>query len=226
MRRRCVAIVSTDISQRKTALAHVLWIGGAPDARKTTVARHLAERLGLQLYLLDAAQPTHWERSTPEQQPTLCAFQAMSMDGRWVQQTPEAMATQIMCIGEERLHLAVEDLLTLPKTPSIVAEGPWFFPELIAPLLSNLRQGIWLVPTEEFKRASAIRRNKPTIRHQTSDPGWAARNWLKRDMLLDAHVRRQTAAVGLRLVEVDGSRSVEQMVSLLEEHFHPLLTLQ
>lgn len=33
----------------KAALRHVLWIGGAPDAGKTTVARILAERHRFQL---------------------------------------------------------------------------------------------------------------------------------------------------------------------------------
>ena len=40
-----------DDETRKQALTHVLWIGGAPDAGKTSVALALAEKYGLQFYL-------------------------------------------------------------------------------------------------------------------------------------------------------------------------------
>ena len=55
---------SPDAAARRAALAHVRWLGGAPDAGKTTVARALAHRFGLRLYLLDDAQPAHWARAT------------------------------------------------------------------------------------------------------------------------------------------------------------------
>ena len=203
----------------QAALDHVLWIGGAPDAGKTTVARLLVERHGLQLYVLDAAMQAHWARATPERQPELTAFQALTMDERWVLPTPQAMAQQILRIGAERFFLAVEDLLALPKRPRVLAEGPWLFPEFVAPLLSTPRQAIWLVPTGEFKRASAARRDKPTIRHQTSDPEGAHRNWLERDQLLDAHVRGQADALGLALMEVDGSKPPGEVAARLERHF-------
>jgi hypothetical protein len=60
---------SLDAAAGRAALAHVLWLGGAPDAGKTTVARALARRFGLRLYLLDDAQPAHWARATPAREP-------------------------------------------------------------------------------------------------------------------------------------------------------------
>ena len=203
----------------RKALAHVRWIGGAPDAGKTTVARLLAQRHGFHLYVLDAAMQAHWARATTERHPELVAFQALSMDERWVLPTPEAMAQQIVRIGAERFGLALEDLLALAKRPPVLAEGPWLFPELVAPLVSGPRRAIWLVPSAEFKRASAARRDKPTIRHQTSDPERARRNWLQRDLLLDAHIRTQAAAFGLTVLEVDGTESPEQAAARLERHF-------
>ena len=208
-----------DTPALKASLAHVYWIGGAPDAGKTTVARLLADRHALQLYVLDAAMKAHWERSTPDAQPELTAFQRLTMDERWVRPDPQAMANQTLCIGAERVALAVEDLLALPRDRPILAEGPWFFPELVFPLLADPRRAIWLVPTDTFKRASAARRDKPTIRHETSDPDRATRNWLARDLLLDSHVREQAASRRLTLLEVDGTRSPEDMATLLAAHF-------
>jgi hypothetical protein len=109
----------------KTALDHVLWLGGAPDAGKTTVARLLAERHGFHLYVLDAAMQAHWAKATPARHPALTAFQALTLDVRWVLPTPAAMAQQIVRIGAERFDLAIEDLLMLPRQPRILAEGPW-----------------------------------------------------------------------------------------------------
>jgi hypothetical protein len=205
-------------------LRHVLWIGGAPDAGKTSVARALAAAHGLRAYHLDAAGPSHWARATPERHPCLSTFLAMSMDERWVLRSPEAMAEGVLGTGPEHTALAIEDLLALLSEPPIVAEGPWFFPVDIAPLLSDSRQAIWLVPSEEFKRASAARRGKPTFRDETSDPDRATRNWLARDLLLGEHVRRQARELGLTVYDVDGSRSLDEMVALLERHLAPYLS--
>lgn len=167
---------------------------------------------------------THCSRATRERQPELFAFQALTMDERLVLPTPRVIADGIIRIGAERFGLGVEDLLALPKRPRVLAEGPCPFPELVAPLLSDLHQAVWLVPTAAFKRASATRRDKPTSRHQTSDPERATRKWLERDLPLDAHVRRQAAELGLTLLEVDGSKTPEEMAMLVEQHFGPHLT--
>ena len=214
----------------------MLWIGGAPDAGKTTVARLLAERYGLRLYELDAAVAAHWARVTPERHPALAAFKAMSMDERWVLQSPREMADQIIRIGAERFAMALEDLHGTAGSEAghgeggqtVLVEGPWLFPALVAPLLSDRREAIWLVPSEGFKRESGQRRDKPTIRHQTSDPERASRNWYERDLLLDAHVRESGTALGLTVVEVDGSKTPAEMGDLVAAHFapfHPSLTI-
>ncbi len=89
----------------------------------------------------------------------------------------------------------------------------------MAPLLSSPRHGIWLVPTTEYKLASAARRDKPRVRSQTSDPERTRRNWLERDRLLDVHVRAQAGALGLTLFEVDGRLPPDDVAAQLEQHF-------
>jgi len=105
----------------------------------------------------------------------------------------------------------------------IVAEGFGFTPELLSPILSSKRQAIWLVPTEDFKWASMERRNKPSFRDEVSDPKRATRNIFVRDMLLAKQVRAQAQSRGLTVYEIDGSRSVEEMAVLVEQHFKPFL---
>ncbi|MHB8645215.1 MAG: hypothetical protein ACYDAR_05445 [Thermomicrobiales bacterium] len=207
------------------ALAHVLWIGGAPDAGKTAVANLLAAKHQLQMYHFDRHEPAHFARATADEHPALFAAHParMTPDERWVRHPIEQMVRQTIASWTERCAMAIEDLLALPKQPMIVAEGPGFFPECVAPLMIHPHQAIWLVPTEAFKRASAARRDKLTARHETSDPARAQRNWYARDLGLAAHITREANACGLTLLIVDGSRSVEEMAALLEAHFAPLL---
>ncbi|HEY7834834.1 MAG TPA: hypothetical protein VIG30_14770 [Ktedonobacterales bacterium] len=207
----------------RLALRHVLWLGGAPDAGKTSVARALAGRYGVQCYHLDATERDHLARATPERQPHLVALRVMTADDLWVRRPPRAMAALTLATSAEKLPMVIADVLALPATPPVLVEGPWLFPEAIAPLLTSPRQALWLAPTRAFKRASAARRDKPTSRHQTSDPARATRHWYARDLLVDGHIRRGVAERRLALLEVDGSRPVEAVAALVAAHFAPLL---
>ena len=37
-------MMQEDVAERQRALAHVLWLGGAPDAGKSSVVKELGER--------------------------------------------------------------------------------------------------------------------------------------------------------------------------------------
>jgi shikimate kinase len=211
------------IQELKQALAHVLWIGGATDAGKTTISRMIAERYGFQRYDYDQNDLPQMTRLA-ETNATHHAFLAASMDERWVQPEPEDLLKRELECFQDRFRLVIEELLILPKAPVIVAEGFGLTPELLWPLLSDRRQAIWLVPTEAFKWASMRRRNKPTFRDQTSDPARATWNLFQRDMLLADHVKAEAQARGLTVWEVDGSRSAEETATLIEEHFAPFLS--
>lgn len=209
----------------RTALAHVLWIGGAPDAGKTSVANLLAAKHQLQVYHFDRHEPAHFDRATAADHPALYAAHParMTLEERWVQRPIEMMAQGTISSWTERFSMTVDDLCAMPDTPMIIAEGPGLFPECIAPLITSPRQAIWLEATEEFKWASAARRNKPSSRFKSSDPERFVRNWFGRDMLIAAHVRQGVEERGLTLLEVDGAKSLDEMAALVEAHFAPLL---
>lgn len=210
----------------KSVLAHVLWIGGATDSVKTSVARALAEKYGLQAYHYDRYDreepPGHWARADPVRQPYMYATLTRDRDWMWVHTTPEELVERWLRTTPERFELTLEDLLALPATPPILAEGYGLTPELVRPLLSSTRQAIWLVSTEEFKRASYERRGKQAGKN-TSDPERARRNHYGRDLLLAEHFRRRVEELGLAVVEIDGRRSLAEVVSVVEAHFGPLL---
>jgi 2-phosphoglycerate kinase len=208
--------------EHRQVLSHVLWIGGATDTGKTTISRIIAERYGLQIYNYDRYDLPQVERLA-QTLPRYRAFLDASLDERWVHPEPEDLLQFVLRGFQDRFPLVVEDLLDLPKKPMIVAEGFGFTPELLSPILSSKRQAIWLVPTEDFKWASMERRNKPSFRDEVSDPKRATRNIFIRDMLLAKQVRAQAQSRGLTVYEIDGSRSVEEMAVLIEQHFKPFL---
>jgi hypothetical protein len=139
----------------------------------------------------------------------------------WVVPEPEALLRFLLRAFQDRFPLVVEDLLQLPREPMIVAEGFGFTPELLLPILLSRHQAVWLVPSEEFKRASVTRRNKPSFRDRVSDPQRATRNVFVRDMPLAERVQEQARSRDLMVYEIDGTRLVEEMARLIAQHFEP-----
>ena len=204
------------------ALAHVLWIGGATDAGKSTVADMLAERHGLQVYHYDRRDLAHHEQLAATSAVYRTWLDA-SLDERWIHPEPEEMVETTLRSFRDRFPLVIEDLLAFPTERYVVAEGFGLLPEYVAPLLVSPSAALWLVPTDDFKRASMLRRNKPSFAARTTNPERARANLLARDMLLAGYIREQARQRGCTLYEVDGVRSIEDTVALAESHFAPFL---
>ena len=84
------------------------------------------------------------------------------VERHWIQSSPAEMARWTIACWTERFALVVEDLLAIPGDAPIVAEGAAFFPPVVGPHLSRRDQAIFLIPTEQFKRASHARRGTST----------------------------------------------------------------
>ena len=206
----------------KKSFSHVLWIGGATDTGKTTVARILSQRYGFQVYHYDRHDLPHHQRLAQTHK-RYRAFLDASLDERWVLPTPQQLLQRSLRSFRDRLPLVKEDLLALPARVTIVAEGFGLTPKLIDPLLAGRRQAIWLVPTESFKRASMKRRDKPSFTVEVSDPQRAADNLFRRDLLLAELVRAQARSRDLTVFEVDGSKEARDVAGVIERHFAPYL---
>jgi 2-phosphoglycerate kinase len=193
-----------------SALSRIRWIGGAPDTGKTSVSRLLSARLGWTLYEYDGRDLSH---------------HGLLLDAplveRWVAATPQELFQLALRSFADRMPLVIDDLraLTTDSRRIIVAEGFAFTPELIEPLIANAHQAIWLTPTDDFRRASFERRDKPSFRHETEDPERARVNMIARDSLLSQHVNKTAAERGYTVIEVDGLRSVHVLADVIERHF-------
>jgi hypothetical protein len=203
----------------RARLAHVLWIGGGPQAGKTTLSRLLAGKWDLRIYNID----WHAVREHAGRPGTaVAAFQRLSMDERWAVPSADELLERSITIWQDGFALVVEDLLALPRSRTIVAEGPGAFPWCVAPLLRSTRQAIFLFPTRERRDLVAERRwgtgqleRFPGI----VDRERALTNVSARDALLDARIVSSCAELGLRCERLDGSLDLDASLALLEDHF-------
>lgn len=208
-----------------TFLSHVLWLGGPPDSGKTSVANRLAEWHGLQVYHFDQHELEHMRCAEPGSKPALWAAKPENLtpEQRWLTFTPDEMAYATIDSWSERFEFAGDDLLEMPKAPSIIAEGPGFFPDLVYMVAEDPAQAAFLLPSAEFQEASLRRRNKPGDRDQTTDPERATENLLSRDRYLAQHIYNRAEALALTIIEVDETTSIDDIASQLEEQWAPWL---
>ncbi len=214
-----------DEQQPALALSHVLWIAGSPCAGKTSIADALARTHAIPVYHFDPMERNHIARRLARGNATrLVEFLNMSMDQRWLELPVAIMVQDAIESWTARFPLVVEDILAMPNASLIVAEG-LFFPELLAPRLSSLHQAIWLVPTDAF--CETIRRQRyaagRSAANQTSNPEQALRKLIERDQQLARSMKQQAEAYHLPVYEVDGSRSLDAMTALVEQHVEPYI---
>jgi hypothetical protein len=213
--------LTADVEALREQLRRVYWIGGASGAGKSTIARRIAAERGLQLYDTDAAMPDHAKRSAPEDCPLLHKFMAMDMDERWVNRSPQEMLETFHWFHGEGFGLIIEDILSLPKEPGVIADGFRLLPHLVKPLLAEPGHAVWLLPTPEFRQAVVDSRGGAQwgFIGKTGNPERALRNLLERDAMFTRRLREEAQRLGLKTLEVDSAMTVDDLAGRVSEAF-------
>ncbi|MGH3169813.1 MAG: hypothetical protein ACRDN0_28530 [Trebonia sp.] len=188
------------------AIQGVFWLGGGSGAGKSTVAMAVARRLDLRLYAIDGHTYEHMARADarPGEYPRSRALNVLSPEQRMAG-TPAELAERFAATSAERLAMVRDDLRNVGDGPAVLVEGPQLFPELVAPLLETTEHGLWLLPTPDFARASVERR--------FGQEAAANERRYARDVLMTELIRKQAAAHGLPVTEVDGSSGVDASIA-------------
>jgi hypothetical protein len=114
----------------------------------------------------------------------------------------------------------VPDLLEFPSDCHVVVEGFRLLPDRVKPLLDVPKQGVWLLPTPEFRRAAFESRGGLwTIAGKTSDPERGLRNLLVRDGLFTERLREEARMAGLSVIEVTTSVTEDALADRVAEQF-------
>ena len=200
-------------------LGHVLWVGGSPCAGKSSIVGMLAADYGLRAYHCDEALGQQRRQLTRQGQPMLYKWTHTDWNALWMRPVGELLSETIAAY-KEHFRLVVGDLLALPTTPPILAEGNCLLPAQAGGLLSRPDQAIWVVSSAEFQRTYYPRRGDwvQDILSQCHDPEQALQNWMDRDVAFADWVRQETAGLGLRVIEVDGHRSIIETARLVAGH--------
>lgn len=196
-------------------MANVFWLGGGCGSGKTTMARVVTRRLDLRIYPVDGYTYAHAERSKHGGFPLNQAAAEVTPEQRW-RKSPAELAEWFAAVAAERLEMILADLRDLGPGPTILAEGPQLFPDLIAPLMQTPEHGLWLLPTQEFGQHGVSGRRAGGL------SGEAASRRRDRDVLLTELNRQQVRQRGLPSVEVDGYRSLADTVDMVAERLENL----
>ena len=209
------------VGSLRERLTHVVWLGGGTRVGKTTLSRLLAGKYDLKLYNLDWH---HVREHRSRGGAAMRWWDERGVDERWIVPGDAELLERSVAGWEEGFPLVIHDLLALRESRAILAEGPGALPWLVAPLITDQRQALWLVPTPEWRDDIArLRYGELGPLGDATDPQEAARKLRDRDLALNGRIFKECAALGIRCIEVDGSKDIDVMTALVEEHFRPHL---
>ncbi len=185
-----------------TTLEHVLWIGGASGAGKTTLATRLARRHGLRWYSADAHTWAHRDAAVRAGHEGAIRWEAMNDEERLAVAAERPADLLHLNLDLERGPMIVDDLRRLPEAPLVVADGSTVLPELVAQGHAARDRAVWLLPTFAVHRAFHEARGMAHL----VDYRW----------LVVQEVERQASAYEVDVVRVDGSLGPDDVLAEVE----------
>ena len=183
----------------------VLWLGGAPCAGKSSVARLLGERFALAVVHVDDTIDAFLAQLDPERHPALSGWMALNWDERWAR-PPDVLLGEVVACYREHLGFVRERVLTRAgRGRPVLVEGSVILPADVAPTLASPADALWLVPTRAFQAHNyALWPWIGGVLRGCVDPAAAFERWMERDARFAAWLEDEARALGLACIAVGG----------------------
>lgn len=199
------------------AFSHALWIGGPPCSGKTSVALLLSGRHDLRAYNSDLHTWEHHDKALERGFAEAGFWQSATTDEAWLSGL-DSIVEHTLQANTERCQLMLEDIERLPLSPLTIAEGTPLFPWLVADRIASRDHAVWLVPTDDFQRARLAERPQASFQ-RTSNPTQALENRIRRELAVGDLIERDARARSFHVIRVDGSKSICEVASHVEDVF-------
>ena len=197
------------------------WLGGSSCAGKSTIAELFENELGFDIYPIDPKwMGDHLHAADPERHPGMVKYRESL--GPSIQEIFETVPVEDLVelqinFFTEEFEMIVDDLYEFPKDRPILAEGTALFPSQVGPVTES-HQAIWLVATQTFERKIRQQRNE-----QLPEWNFEMGPWFDSMITWSSKRKERTTAqaeqLGLKVIETDGSRSVQETFDMIKSHF-------
>jgi hypothetical protein len=132
----------------------------------------------------------------------------MTPEQRWVDASPAEMLG--VAIDFARGPMVADDVRQLPRSPLVLAEGTVVLPELVSLGFADRLRAAWLALPTDVQRARLEQRGTPA-------------KVIEFYGLIAAEIDLQAREHGVTVVPGDGTESVDDLLSAVEELFAPAI---
>ncbi len=200
-------------------MRQIYYIGGSPCCGKSTVAEIISKKYNFQYFKVDDLLEVYINKGAKLRKPILSKIAEMSLDEIWLRE-PEVQNLEEQEIYNEMIEFILEDLNNLNSEVPIITEGAAFLPKLMGEIEVGKSNYICIVPTNEFQYEMYSKR--PWVMEYLegcSNKELAFENWMKRDYLFAESVLKDAKKLGYPTMVVDGKRSIDENLDIIEEVF-------
>jgi hypothetical protein len=132
----------------------------------------------------------------------------------------DSLVTDVIACYREQFELTRQDISARTPDTLLLVEGTSLLPRQVADILTDANHAIWVIPTAEFQREHyPARAWTREIVEQCENPEAAFDNWMERDVRFAKWIEAEVNALGLRLLKIDGSRTIAETVAEVAGHF-------
>jgi hypothetical protein len=157
---------------------------------------------------------------TAEQHSIFYKLTHCSSEELWMRPVEQQVMEEIALYREE-FPLVLDELLALPRSQPILVEGAALLPECVLPFLLEPQRAIWIVPTVGFQlHHYGLRVWAKDVVKDCINPEQALQNWMQRDIRFARWIEQETQQQRMRILVVNGTSSLTENTSIVEQHFH------